>query len=74
MDISIIIPTYNRKEIFEQTLSCAIEAVAELNAEVIIVNDANGSEVVIPNDQLVSITVVKCIKPGVAAKRNLGQV
>ncbi|MCX8489917.1 MAG: glycosyltransferase [Cyclobacteriaceae bacterium] len=72
MDISIIIPTYNRREIFDQTLGCAIDAVKHLQAEIIIVNDVNGEGLIIPEIQHVPITVVRNTKSGVASKRNLG--
>ena len=72
MDISIIISTYNRRKIFDQTLLCAIDSVKHLRAEIIIVNDVNGEELIIPESQHVPITVVRNTKPGVASKRNLG--
>lgn len=71
MVLSIIIPTYNREKILEQTLASAGEAVKHLAAEIIVVNDVKGNELKMPSCP-VPIILTRSKKPGVAAKRNLG--
>jgi GT2 family glycosyltransferase len=72
MDLSIIISTYNRGKIFTQTLLAAIEAVKHIPAEIIVVNDVKGEEIILPRSETVLLTLVRNTKPGVASKRNLG--
>lgn len=70
-ELSIIIPTKNRNEIFLQTLEKVVEAIKEFNAEVIVVNDSN-LELDIPLNFKDKILIYNNNERGVAAARNLG--
>ncbi|MGZ3900046.1 MAG: glycosyltransferase, partial [Bacteroidia bacterium] len=43
MELSIIIPTKDRGDVFYKTLDAAYNAIKEINAEIIIVNDSKTS-------------------------------
>ncbi len=69
--ISIIIPTKDRKVVFERTLISALQAIEGIDAEIIIINDSKGQEIILPvNDD--RIRVFNNTKGGVASARNLG--
>lgn len=71
MQLSIIIPTKERDEIFAKTLSAAANAIRHLQAEIIVVNDSKISIPVIPKDAD-NIKLVSNPKAGVASARNAG--
>jgi len=71
MKLSIIIPTRDRGEIFNQTLQAAVSAVAGLDAEVLVVNDSlAGAPIILTN--LTSVRLLSSHGKGVATARNLG--
>ncbi|MBL7863578.1 MAG: glycosyltransferase [Cyclobacteriaceae bacterium] len=72
MQISIIISTSNRGEIFTKTLTACIEAVSNLNAEIIVVHDRTYNSFQVLAQTAVPVAVLRSPRPGVAAKRNLG--
>lgn len=71
MQLSIIIPTRERDDIFTKTLLNAANAIQHLNAEIIIVNDSKTSTVIVP-DNLKNVKLFNNPKTGVASARNLG--
>ena len=48
MRLSVIIPTKERDSIFAETLRCAVDAVSQIEAEIIVVNDSKSSTPEIP--------------------------
>jgi glycosyltransferase involved in cell wall biosynthesis len=70
-ELSIIIPTKDRGQIFDAALKTAVEATASLNAEIIIINDSKTSNPAIPQEYS-NVKIVKNPKAGVASARNLG--
>lgn len=71
MDISIIIPTKDRGQIFEETLESASKAIVGMDAEIIVINDSRTSKPYIsPNIQ--NVKLIDNPKSGVASARNLG--
>jgi GT2 family glycosyltransferase len=70
MEVSIIIPTKDRGEVFNETLHSALEALGNLDGEIIVVNDSKSSIPVIPD--VVNVKLVHNPKSGVASARNLG--
>lgn len=69
-DLSIIIPTKDRGEVFYQTLLCAIQSIHHLNAEIIVANDSKTSQpTVLINEK---IKLINNLKSGVASARNIG--
>ena len=71
MKLSVIIPTKDRGEVFDQTLRCAANSIRHLDAEVIVVNDSKTSEPKIPNE-IQKVRLVNNPKQGVASARNTG--
>ncbi|MFN3405795.1 MAG: glycosyltransferase family 2 protein [Cytophagaceae bacterium] len=69
VDLSIIIPTKDRGEIFNQTYYALINAISGINAEIIIVND---SKVPLNIKTSKETLILQNYKGGVAAGRNLG--
>lgn len=69
--ISIIIPTYHRTLMLIEHLTHLKKELEKYNYEIIVINDAKDSSVVLPED-LAAITVVDNPKSGVASARNLG--
>lgn len=49
MEISIIIPTKDRGRIFERTLLAAVNAVHDIHAEIIVVNDSKVASPPVPD-------------------------
>lgn len=71
MKLSIIIPTRDRGEIFNQTLQSAVSAVAGLDAEVLVVNDSPTGTPIIPVN-LKNVRLLSSEGRGVATARNRG--
>jgi len=71
MEISIIIPTKDRGRIFERTLLAAVNAVHDIHAEIIVVNDSKVASPPVP-DAFQIVRVVNNPSQGVASARNLG--
>lgn len=71
MKLSIIIPTKDRGEVFEQTLRCASKSIEHLDAEIIIVNDSKTSKPHIPSE-IKKVKLINNPKQGVASARNVG--
>jgi GT2 family glycosyltransferase len=70
VQLSIIIPTKDRGEIFKLTLRHALDAMEELPCEIIVVNDSKTSKPTVPQSS--NIRLVDNLKNGVASARNLG--
>ena len=71
MKLSIIIPTCDRGVVFDETLQCAMVAVHEIDAEIIVVNDSPRSMPTIPKDAK-RVTLLRNPGKGVGAARNFG--
>jgi GT2 family glycosyltransferase len=72
-ELSIVIPTCRRGEIFRRTLQVAVEALKNIDAEIIIVNDAPDEPLnlsFISSDKIIALENVH--KQSVASARNLG--
>lgn len=72
MDISIIIPTYNRNKLLYRHLSVAFEELSGLNYEILVINDSKTNVVEIPQAWQPAISVYNNPKQGVASARNYG--
>jgi glycosyltransferase involved in cell wall biosynthesis len=70
--LSIIIPTYNRNDVFYKTLSSAYEAIQGIDAEIIVINDSPTNEVVIDARYKKHVQYFRNTKKGVASARNMG--
>ncbi|HEY4799892.1 MAG TPA: glycosyltransferase, partial [Bacteroidia bacterium] len=71
MQFSIIIPTKDRGEIFYETLKCTVDAIANFDAEIIVINDSKTSNIIIPGN-FKKVKLINNPKSGVASARNLG--
>ncbi|MGZ4099394.1 MAG: glycosyltransferase family 2 protein [Bacteroidia bacterium] len=71
MELSIIIPTKDRGDVFYKTLDAAYNAIKEINAEIIIVNDSKTSQPQIDRYRE-KVRLISNPKSGVAAARNFG--
>ncbi|MEO7989466.1 MAG: glycosyltransferase [Chryseolinea sp.] len=71
MQLSIIIPTKERDDIFNKTLNAAANAIRHLHAEIIVVNDSRISTPIIPEGAK-NIKLINNPKAGVASARNAG--
>lgn len=71
MKLSIIIPTKDRGEVFDQTLRYAANSIQHLDAEIIVVNDSEVSNPLIPSD-IQKVRLIRNLKRGVASARNTG--
>lgn len=72
MNLSIIIPTYNRVEVLQETFQALIKAIENMNVEVIIVND-NKNNLLNPADyKHPKVKFVDNPKQGAASARNYG--
>lgn len=73
-DISIIIPTYNRKYFIEEAIASTIKAVTGVNAEIIIIDDGStdGTEQIIQNLTDHRIKYIKIPHKGAQNARNVG--
>lgn len=72
MEISIIIPTFNRNAILYKHLSIAYAELKGLDYEIIVVNDSKTNKVEIQEEWSGCILVMDNPKQGVASARNLG--
>lgn len=69
--LSIIIPTRDREAIFHETLQRATDAMAGLDAEIIVVNDSKTRQVII-SPLLKNVHTINNTGQGVASARNNG--
>jgi GT2 family glycosyltransferase len=67
--VSIVIPTMDRQHILRATLESLFIATAEMDAEIIVVNDSKTQTVVIDDPD---VTVLNNPKQGAASARNFG--
>ena len=72
MDLSIIIPTYNRNDILYKHLAIAYTELKDIHYEIIVVNDFKTNNVYIPVEWQNRIAVYDNPKQGVASARNYG--
>lgn len=72
MEISIIIPTKDRKDILSKTLGNACVAMAGTEGEIIVINDSKTTSVEIPPLYKDKVSVFNNPVSGVASARNLG--
>ena len=72
MDISIIIPTYNRNNLLYKHLAIAFQELSGLSYEILVINDSKTNIVNIPQDWQSAISVYNNPKQGVASARNYG--
>jgi GT2 family glycosyltransferase len=72
MDISIIIPTFNRNAILYKHLAVAYGELAGLDYEIIVINDSKQNTVEIPREWQANIYAADNPKQGAASARNLG--
>src|SRR5687768_17265350 len=72
VELSIIIPTKDRVAIFYKTLKNAFQAIADIDAEIIIVNDSKTSIVEVEALYRDKVAVYNNPKSGVASARNYG--
>jgi glycosyltransferase involved in cell wall biosynthesis len=70
MKLSIIIPTKDRGEVFDQTLRFAIESIDHLDAEIVVVNDSKTSQPSVQNS--LNVKLINNPNSGVASARNVG--
>ena len=71
MKLSIIIPTKDRREVFNLTIANAIKAIEGVDAEIIVVNDSKTAMVQLPEVSS-KVLLLNNPKSGVAAARNFG--
>src|ERR1700722_2479252 len=71
LQFSIIMPTFERGEVFKQSIAAAIEAIKDFDAEIIVINDSKKSKIILPESNP-KIRVIDNPKTGVASARNLG--
>ncbi len=71
MQLSIIIPTKDRSEVFDETLRYAVQAIDHFDAEIIVVNDSKLSQPLIPGE-FKKVRLLNNLKMGVASARNAG--
>ena len=72
MEISIIIPTYNRNTLLYKHLAIAFAELKDVSCEVIVINDSKNNTVDIPAEWQSKIAVYNNPKQGVASARNYG--
>lgn len=70
--ISIIIPTKDRTEILRKTLNFLCAAIANLDYEVIVINDSKTQNIYLEDGFPNNLIVINNPKSGVASARNLG--
>jgi GT2 family glycosyltransferase len=71
VQLSIIISTKDRGEVFTGTFIAAQRAIKNISSEIIVVNDSKTNEVK-PGEKSSNVSVVNNPKSGVASARNLG--
>jgi GT2 family glycosyltransferase len=72
MQLSIIIPTFNRNALLAEMLPYVYEAVAGVNAEIIIVNDSKTQKAIAPEGSPVPLRILDNPGKGPASARNFG--
>ncbi len=72
MDISIIIPTYNRNNILYRHLAIAFSELQGMDCELIVINDSKTNKVELQPEWQSKITLYNNPKQGVASARNYG--
>ncbi len=72
MELSIIIPTKDRGQIFNETLRLVYRAIQGLEAEIIVVNDSKHNTIELEPVYKEHISILNNPKRGVASARNLG--
>jgi glycosyltransferase involved in cell wall biosynthesis len=72
MELSIIVPSKDRKSILLHSLEKAYQAIEGVAAEIIVINDSKTEDVEIPSYWKDKISVFNNPKSGVASARNLG--
>jgi glycosyltransferase involved in cell wall biosynthesis len=70
--LSIIIPTKDRNDIFFKTLKNAYSAIADIDAEIIVINDSRTNTIEVDALYQSKVIVYRNPKRGVASARNLG--
>lgn len=70
-ELTIIIPTKDRPLVFNEAIKSASEAIRNINAEIIVVNDSKTQQPEIPSEYS-KIKLVNNSGSGVASARNLG--
>ena len=71
MDISIIIPTYERGNIFNKTLESVFQSTSHLNCEIIVVNDSKKSKPIIGKEYH-NVQLFNNPRKGCTSARNFG--
>ncbi|MBS1650681.1 MAG: glycosyltransferase [Bacteroidetes bacterium] len=71
-ELSIIIPTKDRGDIFQKTLLAAYDATKNISAEIIVVNDSKTKDVLIEQKFSDRVKIFNNPKSGVASARNYG--
>ncbi|MDO9000761.1 MAG: glycosyltransferase [Bacteroidota bacterium] len=72
--LSIIIPTKDRGDVFVKTLTAAYNAITNISAEILIINDSKINNPIIPKDFNDKVKLINNPKSGVASARNLGAI
>lgn len=72
MNLSIIIPSKDRKFILDESLALAYSAIKNLDAEILVINDSKTASILIEPYYYNKVRVVDNPKSGVASARNLG--
>lgn len=70
MDLSVVIPTKDRGEVFKHTLHAALKATDHLSSEIIVVNDSKTSKPTFEINERVKL--LNNPRSGVASARNFG--
>jgi GT2 family glycosyltransferase len=71
LQFSIIMPTFERGKVFEQSINAAIEVINDFDAEIIVINDSKKTKIVLNNNNP-KVKILVNPKSGVASARNLG--
>lgn len=69
-DLSIIIPTFERADVFKRTLETTIKAIKGFNIEIIVINDSSID--IEANNSCEHLTILTNPKKGAASARNFG--
>jgi len=72
MDISIIIPSKDRKSILSESLNKAYRAIATMEAEILVINDSKTEDILLKPEWIDKVKIYNNPKSGVASARNLG--
>lgn len=72
MDLSIIIPTYNRNNILYKNIAVASNELNGINCEILLINDSKTNTVEAQQGWLSNIRIINNPRQGVASARNLG--